>query len=112
MWDGEGELDVGSAQQQAVLALLLLHEGRQVSMDEVVEALWGSDPPLSAVGVVRSYVCRLRRVFTRAGRNASDAQAHISSNSGGDRLLVRPDGGGCWTFSRESYGGAGSAPAR
>jgi DNA-binding SARP family transcriptional activator len=90
MWDGDGELDVGSPQQRAVLALLLLSDGRQVSVDEVVEGLWGSDPPLSAVGVVRSYISRLRRVFAQAGRHVSDVQVRMSSIGGGYRLLVDP----------------------
>jgi SARP family transcriptional regulator, regulator of embCAB operon len=90
MWVGGRGVDVGSPQQRAVLALLVLSEGRQVLVDEVIEALWGADPPLSAVGVVRSYVSRLRRVFAHAGGIASGASVHLCSEGGGYRLLVDP----------------------
>ena len=90
-WDGGGELDVGPPQQRAVLTYLLLNEGRHVSVDDVVEGLWGSDPPSSAVGVVRTYISRLRRVFTVAGGASTDTEARICSQRGGYRLLVNPE---------------------
>lgn len=60
-WYDDRELDVGSPQQRAVLAILLLSQGRQVAMDILVDAIWGQDPPRSAVGTVRTYISRLRR---------------------------------------------------
>ena len=60
-WSNETELDVGSPQQRAVLAILLLSQGWQVSRDVLVDALWGEDPPRSAAGTVRTYISRLRR---------------------------------------------------
>ena len=49
-WRGDTELDLGSPQQRAVLAALLLAEGRQVSLGALVDALWGQEPPKAAVG--------------------------------------------------------------
>ena len=60
-WHGITELDLGSPQQRAVLAMLLLARGRQVSLDGLVDGLWEGDVPRSAVGTVRTYVSRLRR---------------------------------------------------
>jgi DNA-binding SARP family transcriptional activator len=60
-WHGDTELDLGSPQQRAVLAMLLLARGRQVSLDGLVDGLWEGDVPRSAVGTVRTYVSRLRR---------------------------------------------------
>ncbi len=54
------ELPVGSPQQQAVLAVLVLAEGRHVSLDAIVDGLWGDAPPRSAPTTVRTYVSRLR----------------------------------------------------
>jgi DNA-binding SARP family transcriptional activator len=62
-WHGDDELDLGSPQQRAVLAILLLAEGRQVSMRFVVDAVWGGDPPRTAPGTVRTYISRIRRSF-------------------------------------------------
>jgi DNA-binding SARP family transcriptional activator/tetratricopeptide (TPR) repeat protein len=60
-WRGDVELELGSPQQRAVLAALLLAEGRQVSLSALIDALWGADLPRSAVGTVRTYVSRLRQ---------------------------------------------------
>ena len=55
------ELDPGSPQQKAVLAVLLLARGRHVAIEMLIDALWGERAPLTAVGTVRNYVSRLRR---------------------------------------------------
>jgi DNA-binding SARP family transcriptional activator len=60
-WHGDAELDLGSPQQRAVLAMLLLARGRQVSLDGLIDGLWEADVPRSAAGTVRTYVSRLRR---------------------------------------------------
>jgi DNA-binding SARP family transcriptional activator len=60
-WRGNTELELGSPQQRAVLAMLLLARGRQVSLDGLIDGLWEGDVPRSAVGTVRTYVSRLRR---------------------------------------------------
>ncbi|MGH3209146.1 MAG: BTAD domain-containing putative transcriptional regulator [Trebonia sp.] len=60
-WRGSAELELGSPQQRAVLAALLLARGRHVSVDALIEGLWGERPPRTASGTVRTYVFRLRR---------------------------------------------------
>ena len=49
-WRGEAELDLGTPQQRAALAMLLLAEGRQVSLSVLIDALWGDEPPRAAAG--------------------------------------------------------------
>ena len=63
-WHGGTELDLGSPQQRAVLARLLLARGRQVSLGGLIDGLWEGDVPRSAAGTVRTYVSRLRRQVT------------------------------------------------
>ncbi|MEI5100672.1 BTAD domain-containing putative transcriptional regulator [Streptomyces sp. PmtG] len=60
-WRGDRELELGSPQQQAFLAVLLLSQERVASVGAVVEALWGGNPPLRAVGALRTYASRLRK---------------------------------------------------
>jgi DNA-binding SARP family transcriptional activator len=60
-WRGPAELELGSPQQRAVLAALLLARGRHVSLEALIEALWGERPPRAAAGTLRTYVSRLRR---------------------------------------------------
>ncbi|MFI6323741.1 BTAD domain-containing putative transcriptional regulator [Nonomuraea sp. NPDC050556] len=62
-WRDGRELDLGSPQQRSLLAVLLLAEGRAVGLAQLVDALWGDDPPTSAIGTVRTYVSRLRAVI-------------------------------------------------
>jgi DNA-binding SARP family transcriptional activator/tetratricopeptide (TPR) repeat protein len=62
-WDGERMLDLGAPQQQAVLAMLVVHAGQVVSREEVMDGVWGDGIPPSVVNVVQSYVARLRRVL-------------------------------------------------
>ncbi|MFI0351424.1 BTAD domain-containing putative transcriptional regulator [Actinomadura sp. 9N407] len=62
-WRGTGEPALGGPQQRAMLAVLLLSGGRSLSVDGLVDALWGDDPPARAVGTVRTYASRLRRAL-------------------------------------------------
>ena len=84
-WHGRTELDLGSPQQRAVLAMLLLARGRQVSLDGLVDGLWEGHVPRSATGTVRTYVSRLRRIL------ALDAGAQHDGpiESIGDGYLLR-----------------------
>ncbi|XVQ12494.1 AfsR/SARP family transcriptional regulator [Spirillospora sp. CA-255316] len=62
-WRGPAELDLGGPQQRAVLAVLLLNRGRTMPIEGLLDALWGDLPPARAVGTVRTYASRLRRVL-------------------------------------------------
>jgi len=52
---------LGPRQQRAVLALLILHGGEVVSVDRIVDELWGEAPPPTAAKTVHVYVSRLRK---------------------------------------------------
>src|ERR1700761_7961125 len=60
-WHDGAELDLGSPQQRAVLAILLLSRGWQVPRDVLIDAIWGEAPPRAAPGTIRTYISRLRR---------------------------------------------------
>ncbi|WP_313896950.1 AfsR/SARP family transcriptional regulator, partial [Streptomyces sp. GC420] len=62
-WRDTAEVPLGPPQQRAVLAALLLGEGAQVPVHQLVDAVWGANAPGSAVGSVRTYVHRLRRLL-------------------------------------------------
>jgi DNA-binding SARP family transcriptional activator len=52
---------IGGPQQRAVLAVLLLDPGRVVSVDRLIEHLWGDEPPPAARSLVQGCVAGLRR---------------------------------------------------
>ncbi|MGW6903032.1 AfsR/SARP family transcriptional regulator [Streptomyces sp. NPDC054940] len=62
-WRGEDQLPTGSPQQRALLAALLLREGRTATAAELIDALWGEEPPSQALAAVRTYASRLRKVL-------------------------------------------------
>ncbi|SCE72309.1 DNA-binding transcriptional activator of the SARP family [Micromonospora coriariae] len=62
-WRGHFEIDLGTRQQRLILALLLARAGGAVSIAELVDLLWESEPPPSAVNVVHRHVGILRRRF-------------------------------------------------
>ena len=57
---------LGSAQQRAVLALLLVRAPEPVSGDRLIDELWGERPPASAQHAVQVYVSGIRKAL-RAG---------------------------------------------
>jgi len=60
-WRSGVEVDLGTPQRQAVMAVLLLRAGAYVSAEELVDALWPDNPPKTAIATVRTYVHWLRR---------------------------------------------------
>ncbi|MGW1208636.1 AfsR/SARP family transcriptional regulator [Streptomyces sp. NPDC002499] len=62
-WRGPVELALGSPQQCAVLAALLLSRGRPIGVADLVDGVWGARPSPGAVAMVRTYVSRLRKLF-------------------------------------------------
>jgi DNA-binding SARP family transcriptional activator/pimeloyl-ACP methyl ester carboxylesterase len=61
--DGERELPLGGGKQRALLALLLVNANRTVSIDTIVDELWGDDVPESAQKMVQIYVSKLRKLL-------------------------------------------------
>ncbi len=62
-WRGDVPVATGSPQQRALLAALLLREGRTATAAELIDALWGEEPPSQALAAVRTYASRLRKVL-------------------------------------------------
>ncbi|AZM53849.1 AfsR family transcriptional regulator [Streptomyces sp. WAC 01529] len=62
-WYGTEQLPTGSPQQRALLAALLLRDGRTATASELIDALWGEEPPSQALAAVRTYASRLRKVL-------------------------------------------------
>ena len=61
------EVALGGARQRAVLAWLALQVGRPVSVDGIVEAVWGDDPPPTVANTLQVYVSALRRALRGSG---------------------------------------------
>ena len=57
------EVVIDAAQERAVLSLLALRRGKPTSFGELIDALWGDNPPRSARKAVQNQVAKLRRVL-------------------------------------------------
>ncbi|MFG3117297.1 BTAD domain-containing putative transcriptional regulator [Streptomyces sp. NPDC048197] len=75
-WRGATPLAAGSPQQRALLAALLLRGGRTATAAELVDALWGDEPPHAALAALRTYASRLRKAL------GDDAAALVSESGG------------------------------
>ncbi|MEU4495957.1 BTAD domain-containing putative transcriptional regulator [Streptomyces sp. NPDC023998] len=89
-WRGDDEVPLGSPQQRAVLATLLLRQGRPATVEELVDAVWDEDPPTGAVSVLRTYISRLRGVL-EPDRKKDQAPSVLVSVANGYAVRV-PDG--------------------
>ncbi|WP_158264153.1 AfsR/SARP family transcriptional regulator [Amycolatopsis sp. CA-126428] len=60
-WRGTDAVEIGSGKCLRVLGILLLHANRRVEREEIIEGVWGGNPPRSAVNLVQKYVGDVRR---------------------------------------------------
>ncbi|MFJ6011109.1 BTAD domain-containing putative transcriptional regulator [Streptomyces sp. NPDC092952] len=82
-WRGGEALSSGSPQQRALLAALLLRGGRTATAAELIDAIWGEEPPSQALAAIRTYASRLRKVL--------DPQTLVS-DAGGYAIRAGRDG--------------------
>jgi DNA-binding SARP family transcriptional activator/tetratricopeptide (TPR) repeat protein len=81
-WYGDRELPVGQPRQQAVLGILAMRANRVISRGELVDAVWGQDPPASAEGGIYTYVAGLRRVIEPNRSLRGPGRVLVSSGAG------------------------------
>lgn len=84
---GGAQATLGGRQRRAVLALLVLAEGRVVSVDALIEALWGERPPATAANTVQVHVSALRKALATLG----DERETIVRDGAGYRLALPSD---------------------
>lgn len=63
VWHEGRQVHIGGTKERALLAFLLLHAGEPVSVDRLIEELWGESPPATARKSVQVRVAGLRRAL-------------------------------------------------
>ena len=82
----EGEsVDVRGPKRRAVLAMIALAEGRTVTVDQLMEALWPAEAAESGRAALHAHVSRLRAHF-------GPAAARLETGHDGYRIDLGPDG--------------------
>jgi YVTN family beta-propeller protein len=88
--DGSERLTLGPRKQRALLAILLLHANEVVSIDRLVDMLWGESPPDTATTALHGYVSQLRKVL-EPERRRGDAPRVLVTHEPGYVLRLEPD---------------------
>jgi DNA-binding SARP family transcriptional activator len=80
---GGQAIRLGGARQRTVLALLLTSANEVVSVDRLIDALWGARPPRAAANALQYHVSQLRKLL-------GDAET-ITTREPGYLIRVAPD---------------------
>ncbi|MGF6888969.1 putative ATPase/DNA-binding SARP family transcriptional activator [Nocardia sp. GAS34] len=89
-------VDIGGVRLRMLLARLALEHRRAVSVDSLIDGLWGEDPPAEAPGALQALVSRLRRALGAVGA--------VERVGGGYRLGAGPeDTGGAVELDAERF---------
>jgi SARP family transcriptional regulator, regulator of embCAB operon len=77
--------------QRQILALLLMHANRTVTRASLIEELWDSSPPPSAVAAVHTYVMQIRRALRGNADLERGAPDRLITRNQGYEIRVYPD---------------------
>jgi DNA-binding SARP family transcriptional activator len=115
VWHESRPVHIGGAKERALLVLLLLHAGEPVSVDRLIEELWGDSPPPTARKSLQVRVAGVRRallgdVLLRRGDayvvrlepNQLDLHRFEQLLSDGSRALAAGDPAAAATTLREA----------
>jgi DNA-binding SARP family transcriptional activator len=87
--DENGPVDVRGPRHRAVLARLLIAQGRVVPLDRLIDDLW-PEPPDGAAGTIQTFVAALRRALEPGRAPRSPARLLVTTPPG-YALRVSPD---------------------
>jgi DNA-binding winged helix-turn-helix (wHTH) protein len=81
--DSSGDVvEVGGARLRALLIMLALRPGQLVTSSQLIEGLWGEQPPSEPGNALQALVSRLRRAVP---------EAEIASRPAGYQLMIDPE---------------------
>jgi DNA-binding SARP family transcriptional activator/tetratricopeptide (TPR) repeat protein len=79
-------LSIGGPREQKILAILLVNANLVVSVDQLVDAVWDTDPPSTSRNQIRNRISQLRKNCASAEPDAGDV---ITTEGSGYRIRVR-----------------------
>jgi DNA-binding SARP family transcriptional activator len=92
-------IDLGGRRQRAVLARLVVAHGDVVPADQLVDALWGENPPAEASAALQAHISHLRRRL-EPDRPARGRGTIITRAGPGYTLRLPADSVDAWRFQR------------
>jgi DNA-binding SARP family transcriptional activator len=94
--DGTDLRAPAAPKERAVLEFLAVRPSATVLVSELVDALWGEDPPRSAIKTIQTYISALRALLSPGA---------ILTCPGGYQLSIRPEGVDAVRFERDIHAG-------
>ncbi|GAB2651604.1 BTAD domain-containing putative transcriptional regulator [Saccharopolyspora gloriosae] len=89
-YDG-APLQLGSASVRGAFACLLMEPNQLVSIDRLIDTLWGDEPPATARTIVHGYISRIRRLLHGHGDADAAGRPEILTRSPGYLLRIDPE---------------------
>ncbi|MEY9926287.1 DNA-binding SARP family transcriptional activator [Catenulispora sp. GP43] len=75
--DGE-YVRLGGTKARTILAALLLRQGKVVSTDHLIDAVWGEQPPPTAPALVQTQIAALRKILAAVGGDPAPGIVTVS----------------------------------
>ncbi|MBA3428318.1 MAG: winged helix-turn-helix domain-containing protein [Actinobacteria bacterium] len=89
VYEDEGPaIELGGRQQRLLLAMLLLHRNEVVSIDRLIDVLWGERPPSSAIKNVQIHVSRMRKALKERSPGRGERDSILQTRGNGYCLEV------------------------
>jgi DNA-binding SARP family transcriptional activator/class 3 adenylate cyclase len=83
-------LKLGSIKHRMLLAKLLLHANQVLSTDELIDTVWGEQPPPTVRQSLQNHIAALRRLIEQAGTPAGQPRTLLTRDPG-YLLQIDPD---------------------
>jgi len=83
-------LRLGSIKHRMLLAKLLLHPNQVVSTDELIDSVWGEEPPATVRQSLQNHVASLRKTIESGGARATPPRTLLTREPG-YLLRIDPD---------------------
>jgi DNA-binding SARP family transcriptional activator len=104
--DQHRRIEVSTAKERLLLAVLIVHANEVVSTDRLIDVLWGSEPPVTAANTLQTYISHLRRVL-EPDRVPRARGGVLCTRSNGYALAVVPEAIDAVRFERLAREGRG-----
>ena len=87
---------LSGAMQQTLLAALLVSDGTLLTVDALMEELWGTTPPTKVDNALHAQISRLRRSLARLEPDRTESR--IATSASGYQIVIDRTELDAWTF--------------
>jgi DNA-binding SARP family transcriptional activator len=102
--DQHRRIEVCAAKERLLLAALIVHANEVISVDRLIEILWGAEPPATAPNTLQTYVSHLRRAL-EPNRTLRARDGVLRTRGQGYVLAVPPEAVDAVRFERLARAG-------